>query len=487
MPWRRLATIGRERVPKTLFTRESAPIVILLVIATVVRLPLMPFQGYWHDLASYVFWGNELVSHGFSNLYAVKGADMALPSAGVPGGVVFSAINYPPGMPYLFGGVVLLYNATLAPVTHAPLTSLVARNGAGPFVAKLVLLVADLATTTLLYCEARKRHSQRFAVLAAASFAFSPAVLYDGVIWGQTDALVMLPVLIGVFAILSERYSLGGISFAVAVLIKAQSVIFIPLVLLSLWRWARREDFIRFTAALLGTALLILLPVMVPRFQLGDMLSNMHAMSYNNNFPISRDAFNFWWLIGLHTRSMGSPLLGVTIGLVADALFGAVTLVIGIHIWRHRQPAYLCFGLALEGFGFFMFMGGQLERYLFPFIPLMLVTVIVSERKSSDRLLVLYLAGTALCLLNMMATIGSFLAGFSPIIPFVAFQPLSDFTVNYFADIAFALAAYILATFGYALHTFLSGRFEPLALAAQTHAQSRGREVVPASIPSRQR
>jgi hypothetical protein len=255
--------------------------------------------------------------------------------------------------------------------------------------------------------------------------------------------------------------------------------------MLYLWRWARREDFIRFTAALVGTALLVLLPLMIPHFQLFDMLYNMRAVSLNDNFAITQDAFNFWWLIGLHTRSMGSALLGVKIGVIADALFGVVTLIVGIQIWRHRHPAYLCFGLAMEAFGFFMFMGDQLERYLFLFIPLTLATLIVSERKSSDRLVALYCAGTALCLLNMLVSIGATLAGVSPMIPYVTFQPLSDFIVTYSADLSFAIAAYVVATFAYAMHAYLSGRFAPLAAEAPPHDQPSVREGMPASVANR--
>lgn len=472
------------RLPKVCFTRDTAPLIALLAIAIAIRLPLMTFPGYWHDLASYVTWGNELVTHGFSNLYAVRASDSSIPGIITPSGETYFSVNYPPGTPYLFGGVVLLYNFTLAPIMHAPLTAIVSQNGLGPLFAKLVLLVADLATTVLLYREARKRHSQRFALLAAASFAFSPAVLYDGVVWGQTDALVMLPVLLAVFAVLSKRYSLGGVSLALAVLIKLQSVIFIPLVVLYLWRWARREDCIRFAVALAGTALLLLLPVMVPRFQLFDMLANMRAMSFNNTFTITRDAFNFWWLIGFYNQSMGSSLLGVKFAFVADALFGAVTLVIGWVIWRHREPAYLCLGLAIEASGFFMFMSGQLERYLFPFIPLMLAALIFSERKASNRLLILYVSGTVLCTLNMMATIGAFLAGVSPMIPYMTFQSLNDFTFNYFAKFAFAISAYLVSAFAYAMYIYLGGKFTPLALDAPPHDLPSVRKSAPASHPS---
>ncbi len=431
----------------------------LLALVIAIRLPLMSFQGYYHDLASYVSWGNTLVSQGFINLYAVKATGSA-----IPGDVVDPAINYPPGTPYLFGALVFLYNHTLAFVTRAPLTTLVSQKGIGPFIAKLPLLLADLTTTLLLYREARLRHSQRFALIAAASFALSPALLYNGAIWGQTDGLVALPVLLALFAILSGRYGLGGASLAIAALIKPQPVIFIPLVLLYLWRWARREDFVRFTAALLATTLLVLLPVMIPRFQLFAMLNNMQAMSYNDRFYLTQDAFNFWWLIGYGQQPLSSTFLGIKSGLVGDALFGAVALISGVKIWRHREAAYLFFGLALTLFGFFMFMGSQHERYLFLFIPLMLSSVIFSERMQSDRLIALYLAGTTLCLLNMMVGIGNNLSGRSQMIPYLTYQPLSDFVVNDFFVLSWALAAYHLATFAYAMWVFLGGRFAPLAL-----------------------
>jgi len=210
---------------------------------------------------------------------------------------------------------------------------------------------------------------------------------------------------------------------------------------------------------------------MFPRFQLFDMIYNMRAVALNDHFAISQDAFNLWWLTGLHTHSMGSLVLGVRMGLLANALFLVVTLIIALQIWRRREPAYLCFGLAMEAFGFFMFMGGQLERYLFPLIPLMLATLIVSQHKGADRLLILYVTGTALCALNMVISIGTVLAGVSPIIPYVSLPSLTDFLLAFFGLLGFAIAAYMTATFSYALWIYLAGKFEPLAEESQSRSQ----------------
>lgn len=276
-----------KRLERSALTGEGALVAALLALAIAIRLPLMPFQGYFHDIGSYVGWGNTLVSQGFSHLYDVQYVD-------VTRNAVDPAINYPPGTPYLFGALVYLYNHTVAFATHTPLTSLVNQDGLGPFIVKLPLLLADLATILVIYREARLRHSQRFAMVASASYAFSPALLYAGAIWGQTDGLVTLPLLVALFAIFSGRYAVAGVATAIAVILKPQPVIFIPLVLLYLWRWTRRGALVRFVVALAATALLFMAPVIVPRFQIFGMLNNMRAQSYNPNFQMSLDAYNFW-------------------------------------------------------------------------------------------------------------------------------------------------------------------------------------------------
>ena len=216
----------------------------------------MAFRGYYGDLAQYVSWGN-LVNKDLGSIYtAIYSTASANGGLGGRGGGfggggfggISGYINYPPGTPYLFGAMVFLYNHLLLPSNHTALDALIGQNGLGPFFAKVPLLLADVAAVALLYWQARKRHSERFALLVAASWAFSPALLYNGAIWGQTDGFVALPILIALFALVSERYAVAGASLALAVLIKPQPVIFVPLVLLYLWRWAKREQFLRASA-----------------------------------------------------------------------------------------------------------------------------------------------------------------------------------------------------------------------------------------------
>jgi Gpi18-like mannosyltransferase len=453
------------RLKHRITVRENQIFVALLAVAILVRIPLMTFHGYYFDLSTYISWG-ETVNQHFTQIYtaAVASANQGNGGFGRGGfafGIGDQGINYPPGMPYVFGAVVYSYNLVLAPSLHSSLGTLALNDGIGPFIAKIPLLLADVAMIIYLYMQTIRRHSARFALLATASYAFSPALLYNGAIWGQTDGFVSFPLLVGIFALVGESYVLGGASLALAILLKPQPIIFVPLILLYLWRWTNRQKFWTFTVASLVTLLVFSLPIIVPHFQIFTMLQNMQAQSYNAGSSLSSNAFNFWWLIGYQQQSIGTAIFGaITAGVLGDLLFGAVTVIVCAQIWRHREPIYLFLGMVIQIFGFFMFMGGQHERYLFMFIPLALASIVVAQRNASHHLINLYIAGTALCFLNMVVGVSSFSS--SQVIPFVDLPSLSTFLSAGFSSLGLLIAFLHLGVFIYALRVFLAQQFEPL-------------------------
>ncbi|HLW02796.1 MAG TPA: glycosyltransferase 87 family protein [Ktedonobacterales bacterium] len=473
------------QIKRFLFSREGALFIVLFMAAMLIRIPLMTFRGYYADLSTYLRWGETVTQH-FTSIYTTAATGSGFPgnpgggfpggfggppggpggfpsggSGGLPGASFNSAINYPPATPYLFGAIVYLYNQFLEPSFHASLSTLAATNGIGPFLAKLPLLLADIAAFVYLSVQARKRHSAAFALIVSASYAFSPALLYNGAVWGQTDGFVSFPLLVALFSLLSESYVLAGISLALAILLKPQPVIFVPLILLYLARWTDWKRLLRFAAAALLMVLLFLLPILIPHFQLVAMLNNMQTTSYSDNALLTSNAFNFWWLIGYAHQSIGSTFLGIKSGTVGTLLFVGVTLVSAIQIWRHRQPLALCLGLAVQAFGFFLFMGGQHERYLFFFIPLALASVILAPRSSRPHLVALYILGTLLCFLNMGVGVGGGSFGNSQPIPFASLPSLSSYLSANFDAVGQFLALLHLITFCYLLAVYLTQRYEP--------------------------
>ncbi len=487
--------LSSAQIKRFLFSREGALLLALVIAAVLIRLPLMTFRGYYADLSTYIRWGETVTQH-FTSIYTTSapasgnspngvpgggfsggngggfpGGGRGFPGGngggfpggrgGFPGGRFNSAINYPPATPYLFGAIVYLYNQLLEPTLHASLSALASSNGIGPFLAKLPLLLADIAACIYLYFQARKRHSSAFALIASASYAFSPALLYNGVIWGQTDGFVSFPLLVTLFSVISESYILAGVSLALAVLLKPQPIIFVPLILLYLARWTDWQRLLTFAGAALLTVVVFLVPILIPHFQLFDMLRNMQATSYSASSLLTSDAFNFWWLIGYAHQTIGSAFLGIQSGTFGAGLFVAVTLVSGIQIWRHREPLALALGLAVQAFGFFLFMGGQHERYLFFFIPLALACVILAPRRGRPHLVALYLLGTLLCFLNMLVGVSGGGFGGSQPIPFVSLPSLSAYLSTNLDSIGQFLALLHLIAFIYLLVISLTQRFGP--------------------------
>jgi hypothetical protein len=454
------------QIKQFLMSREGYTLLGIILGAILIRFPLMSFRGYYADLSLYVNWGNS-VNQDITNIYTTSSP---LANGGFQGfggnqgfqGGMMSGINYPPGMPYVFGAVVYFYNHVLANIYHTSLSSIIRTDGIGPFIAKLPILLADIALIIFFYLKVRARHSEKFSLIATAALAFSPALLYNGVIWGQTDGLVSLPVIIAIFAIISEQYVVGGISIALAVLLKPQPIIFIPLILIYLYRWSDRQKFLRFCIAGLLTGLIVLFPILVPHFQLLDMFKNMQTESYNDNYQLTSYAFNFWWLIGYQSKTIGTYLLGIKCGTIGDILFIATTLLCCIQIWRHKESIYLFMGMAIQMFAFFMFMGGQHERYLFMFIPLTLASMVVIQRKDSHHLAWLYVLGTGLCLLNMMMAVSS--SGFAngQVIPYLQLQGLSSYFSSNIDSLGNSVAFLHLVVFIYALYVYLAHKFEPL-------------------------
>ena len=64
-------------------------------------------------------------------------------------------------------------------------------------------------------------------------FALNPALIFDTVVWGQSDSIVALPMIAAAILILTGRYRLGWSAAAIAILAKPQAIAFTPP--LALW------------------------------------------------------------------------------------------------------------------------------------------------------------------------------------------------------------------------------------------------------------
>lgn len=353
-------------------TGDGKALLALLVVSCIVRLPLMPFRGFYDDLGLYTLWGVEAQTQ-LLHVYSFGAATTLVPS------------NYPPLTIYLYGALVWIYDHTIHPLP------LLGGNGfqsyvLGPYpglvwLLKVPVLLGDLGLLALLYRLGRRVHSPRYAFIAAATYAICPAVLIAGILWGQLDGVATCLVLLALVLALEEHEIGAGIALALAVLVKPQPAIFIPLLLVYLWRWRGRAQTIRAVGAMGGTALILCAIYLLPPHPELFALYNNVQFSLRNPPATSIDAYNLWTVLGVSAHPVSTPFLGpLTTGLIGWGLFGGVLLLVCIGIWLDGSPRRLLLGAGIVAATFFDVAVLQHERYLYPALALFFAAGLCARR-----------------------------------------------------------------------------------------------------------
>jgi 4-amino-4-deoxy-L-arabinose transferase-like glycosyltransferase len=125
---------------------------------------------------------------------------------------------------------------------------------------KLPSMVADIATSLIIYKLARKYLSAEISVLLSAFYIFNPAVLINSTFWGQVDSFFTLIVTAAIFLLSEKKTGPSAALFTAAVLMKPQGIIFLPVLFFELVRQKKLKRFVSAAVYALSTAVLIVLP-----------------------------------------------------------------------------------------------------------------------------------------------------------------------------------------------------------------------------------
>ncbi|HEX6819957.1 MAG TPA: hypothetical protein VF120_16395, partial [Ktedonobacterales bacterium] len=92
-------------------TSDGKALLALLAVSCAVRLPLMPFPGFFDDMGIYTLWGVEARQH-LLHVYSY-GASTPFARSNYP--------IYPPFSIYLYGALVWIYDHTTQPLPRQPI------------------------------------------------------------------------------------------------------------------------------------------------------------------------------------------------------------------------------------------------------------------------------------------------------------------------------------------------------------------------------
>jgi len=244
---------------------------------------------------------------------------------------------------------------------------------------KLPSMLADLATSYLIYRLARKRLSLEISLLLGAFYMFNPAVLINSSMWGQVDSFFTLIIVSSLYLLSEEKIGWSSVLFAAAVLMKPQGIVFLPVLFFELLRQKNIKKIIMAAVCGLGAALVIIMPfswhegaLWIFKLFSGTLAEYPYA---------SVNAFNLFGLLGANYKNDASTLLLFSYHSWGMIFIVLITALAGLIYLKGKSPRFAYATALLLIAGVFVFSARMHERYLFPAAALSILAFIYLQDK----------------------------------------------------------------------------------------------------------
>jgi len=326
--------------------------VMLRVIVAVI------YEGYTTDIGCFKGWAIAVFENGPSHFYTSG---------------IFA--DYPPG--YMFVLWVLGF--------FRELLSIDANGALFTLIIKLPSITAEVITAAIVFKAAKKEMGQTFAMLCAAFMLFNPAFFFNSSVWGQVDAFFTLFAVLTIYYLRKDAPWHGAVFFAVALLIKPQAIMLLPVIgLYYLFALFRKDKLSRGVLGLIGG------------FVIGAAVFALGVLPFTGDQPItwilekymgtvksypyaSINAFNLFALTGANWRPSEAPLWFFTYQ-TWGIIFIVVTCAIVVFFqWRTRGQGRLFDVAAFLIISVFMLAHSMHDRYILPVCAFLLLAYVYSR------------------------------------------------------------------------------------------------------------
>lgn len=356
----------------------SSKLFLLLFAGLAIHLLLIPQPGFEADIAYWKSWS------------------LAASEKGIVWLTYNTNYNYPSGFALVLWLIGKIYRLFADPNNFNQYWQ--TNNYLFLLLCKLPSIFADLAIAWGIYHLISRpkilkisKAASKLAYVLAAIYLFHPAVLFDGAWWGQVDSIGVAFVLFSLIFLCRGKPILASIFITAGFLLKLQTMIFLPLFFLYVWRVSSWQGLTKSLMAAVTTFLIIAFPFSFS----GNLERTVYLITQNADwFPLlSLRAYNLWWLAswgkGMEISDkilVLGPLNAKMLGLI---LFSLSYLIASLLTFLKPSLKNLLFSFVLAGFAFFMFPTQSHDRYIFPALILSLLFLPIFWQKKHERWLVL--------------------------------------------------------------------------------------------------
>jgi hypothetical protein len=250
------------------------------------------------------------------------------------------------------------------------------------FLVKIPMLMADVATTLILYKMVTQFLGKEKARKAALLFYLSPICIWISAAWGQNDAIPALFTILSMYLLLNEKIVLSGFSLLAATLFKVYPAVFLVPVSVYLLKKGCKEGLLKYHSTFFVPLLMFLLVSLVVS---GTWLVNGFASFVSVMFYSTSTFFGaFGFGLTYWSASLLYPLDPNVWAPVSSVLMAILVFVSFYYVLRVRYNAPLK-GFAVSTFlltaAFFLSLRIVPENrflWLLPFLTLMVAEGLVS-------------------------------------------------------------------------------------------------------------
>jgi Gpi18-like mannosyltransferase len=350
---------GKEIKPRintwfSVMRNQHLTLAIALLVSFIIRMYLSQFEGHGYDISLFKTWSRGVYYTGFSHFYNGIGSD------------------YPPFYIYILWAIGTLYKSFISFSfdIDSPIFSILL---------KMPAILADIATALLIFLIVRKYGSFRLAFISMISYAFNPAIIYDSAIWGQVDSVYTLFFMLALMLFISGKQMLSGVSMALAILTKPQSLVLVPLFALVMIKKNSPLTLAKILSVSFAAFVVVALP-----FYLDTSILDLFKLYFTSyiQYPYnSLNAFNFWAFEGLFQPD-NTQFLFMTYRMWGYLMFGLIFMYVSHFVLKNKDDKSIYIASAILFFAFFMFFTRIHERYLFPMFAPLAVAMTLDRRFS---------------------------------------------------------------------------------------------------------
>lgn len=263
-----------------------------------------------------------------------------------------------------------------------------------PLLFDMALVVAVYAATSALLTgreavpDARSNGASRqgVALAAAAGIAVHPAVVYESAVWAQVDASITAAMIGAVVLVSARRPGWGWALWGLGFLVKPQPFVILPILAALTVNRSGWRGLWRGAACAAAVITVVLLP-WVLHGDLNRMMDIYRIQFQSEQYAdrLSQAAWNTWWFFDVGgnpvpSDSLVSFLPFLTFRFIGLILSAGAALLAFIYVVERPTLKNSLIACAFMTFALYMLPTGTHERYLYPFLGLLLPVVFVDRR-----------------------------------------------------------------------------------------------------------